>query len=63
MASVITSPLTSDPKELKRVLSGVCNILNKLITALPSDSTASDVAGIVSDYNDLLAFIRSLNTR
>ena len=37
------------------------NIINKLVGGIPSDSTASDVAGIVSDFNALLAVLRGLD--
>jgi len=36
---------------------------NKLIGNCPADSTAVDVAGIVADYNALLAIIRGLTTK
>lgn len=41
----------------------VTNVINNLVANTPDDSTASDVAGIVSDFNDLLAVLRGLSTR
>lgn len=41
----------------------VAAMFNKLIGNVPDDSTASDVAGVVADLNELLAMLRGLNPR
>jgi hypothetical protein len=39
----------------------VAALLGKLVGNTPADSTASDVAGIVADFNALLAVLRGLD--
>lgn len=41
----------------------VSRVINNLVSNIPSDSTASDVPGVVSDLNDLLAVLRNLDVR
>lgn len=45
--------------EIERFRQELCRIMNKRRLAVPDDSTASDVAGIVSDFNSLLAALRT----
>lgn len=45
--------------ELEKFYQELCRIVNKKRPVIPDDSTASDVAGIVSDFNDLLAALRT----
>lgn len=45
--------------EMGRFLQELCRIVNKKTPTIPSDSTASDVAGIVADFNTLLANLRT----
>ena len=46
-------------QEMRRFLQELCRVSNKRIMATQSDSTASDVAGIVADFNTLLAALRT----
>lgn len=46
--------------EWKRQVSA---LINKMVGGVPEDSTATDTAGIVADFNELLALLRGLNTR
>jgi hypothetical protein len=45
-------------EEIEKYRQEMCRILNKKTPVIPSDSTASDVAGIVADFNSLLAALR-----
>lgn len=56
MSDFITPP---NQHELPRWYQDICRIINKRSVVVPSDSTAVDVAGIVSDFNDLLAALRT----
>ena len=55
---IVLRPPADD--EWKRQVSA---LFNKMISNIPADSTASDVAGVVSDLNDLLAVLRGLTTK
>ena len=48
-------------EEVNRKVQQLCNLANKLVANVPSDSTASDVPGAVADFNALLAVLRGLN--
>jgi hypothetical protein len=48
---------------LVRWAESVSRVINHIVNDMPDDSTASDVAGIVSDFNDLLDVFRDLNVR
>ena len=41
----------------------VSRAINNLVSNIPTDSTAVDVAGVVSDLNDLLAVLRGLDVK
>jgi hypothetical protein len=56
MAKEVLRPPAGD--EFKRQ---VARLLNKLVGNTPADSTAVDVAGIVADFNALLAVLRGLD--
>ena len=58
----IVPPRTDDPKERERFYKNVCRIINSMINSIPADSTAVDVAGVVSDLNDLQDAIRGIST-
>lgn len=47
---------------LRKWAEQVSVVINNLVGSVPDDSTAVDVAGIVSDFNDLLAVIKGLST-
>lgn len=49
--------------ELSRWSVEVTRALNNLVSVIPDDSTASDVAGVVADLNSLLGELRTLSTR
>lgn len=57
MSDFITPP--KDKSEVDKFHQELCRIVNKKRPTIPSDSTASDVAGIVSDFNTLLANLRT----
>jgi len=57
MSDFITPPANEAEKE--RFFQELCRIVNKKTPVIPSDSTASDVAGIVADFNTLLANLRT----
>lgn len=64
MAEIIQAPaIGTNTEQLTKTVAQLCNLVNKLVGAVPVDSTASDVAGIVSDHNDLLAVLRGINGR
>lgn len=64
MAEIIQSPKDgSNIEDITKKCQQICNFLNKLVSNVPTDSIASDVAGIVSDFNNLLAELRALNGR
>lgn len=48
---------------LNRWAEQTSRVINNLVNNTPADSTASDVPGIVADFNALLAVIRALSTR
>lgn len=48
---------------LQRWAEQVSRVVNNLVSNIPIDSTASDVPGIVSDFNDLLAELRGLSVQ
>ena len=56
MSDFITPP---KDHELPRWYQDICRIINKRKVIIPSDSTAVDIPGIVSDFNDLLAALRA----
>jgi hypothetical protein len=60
---VLTPPLTNGPEDARRFNDNVCRVLNNLVLSIPGDSTAIDVAGVVSDLNDLLAALRVLSAK
>ena len=45
--------------ETERYRHEICRVLNKKTPVISSDSTAADVATIVSDFNALLAALRT----
>ena len=54
----IVPPRTDDPVELQEFYRNICRFINNLIAAIPADSTAVDVAGVVADLNALQDSIR-----
>jgi hypothetical protein len=59
---IFPPPPKPDPFELQRWYEGVCDKLdeyNARVAAAQADSTASDVAALKSDFNDLLAKLRT----
>lgn len=57
MADFLTPP--TNKTELDRFYQELCRQLNKKKPVIPSNSTAVDVAGIVADFNTLLANLRT----
>ena len=57
MADTLRPP--ENESELERFYQELCRVVNKKKPVVPDDSTASDIAGIVSDFNDLLAALRT----
>ena len=57
----LVPPRTDDPEERRQFYSNVCRIINDLIASIPADSTAVDVAGVVSDLNDLQDAIKEIS--
>lgn len=41
----------------------VSRVINNIVSNIPADSTAVDVAGVVSDLNDFQDVLRELNAR
>jgi hypothetical protein len=70
---LIQPPLKSDVKTelglqqsvdaLLRWSEQVSRVINNLVSNIPADSTAVDVAGVVSDLNDLQDVIRDLDVK
>lgn len=56
MSDFVTPP---GKGEEERFYQELCRVVNKKRPVIPDDSTASDVAGIVSDFNTLLANLRT----
>lgn len=48
---------------LQRWAEQASRVINNLVSNIPADSTASDVAGIVADFNALLAILRGLDVK
>lgn len=62
MAEIIQAPpIGTNLDDLTRKMQQLCNLVNKMITNIPADSTASDVAGVVSDLNSLQDVFKALN--
>ena len=57
MSDYLTPPLGS--KEMQRFYQELCRILNKKRPVIPDDSTAADVATLKTDFNALLAALRT----
>ena len=47
------------PNEHAKFLQELCRVLNKRKPTIPIDSTAADVATLVTDFNALLAALRT----
>ena len=64
----VTPPRTDDPKEMQKFLEQICLYINTTmgrVSAAEADSTAANVAELVTDFNSLLAKLRTaglLNT-
>ena len=59
---IIQSPAPgASIEEVTRKVQQLCNLVNKLVSNVPVDSTAADVPGVVTDINALLAVLRALN--
>ena len=58
MAVEVIRPPADD--EWKRQAS---NLINKLVSNIPANSVAADVAALRSDFNALLVVLRGLNVR
>lgn len=61
-AYILNPPRTNHPEEIRRYRELFASILNEIyerIATAQSDSTSSDVAGIVVDFNSLLAKLRT----
>lgn len=68
MKEVIRTPIERiNPEEtVKNILrwaGNVTRLINKLVDTIPDDSTATDVAGVVSDLNDLQDVLRDLDAQ
>jgi len=57
------SDLLMQVDELNRKMRETIRFVDNLVNAIPADSTASDIPGVVSDFNALLDKLRTLNTR
>jgi len=57
MADFITPP--QNENELSMWYQELCRIVNKKRPAIPNDSTAADVATLKTDFNTLLAALRT----
>ena len=55
---LIFKPRTQDSRELDNWIDGVTRRVNSTAAA-QADTTATDVAGLVTDFNDLLAKLRA----
>ena len=58
----VTPPRTDDPKELEKFREQLCFYINTTmgrVSAAQADSTAADVATLKTDYNALLAKLRT----
>ena len=57
MSDFVTPP--GNIQELSKWYQEMCRVLNKKTPAIPSDSTAADVPTLVTDFNALLAALRT----
>jgi hypothetical protein len=57
MADFLVPPVNQ--VEQARFYQELCRQMNKKRPVIPDDSTASDIAGIVADFNTLLANLRT----
>jgi hypothetical protein len=60
---VIVPPRTDDPYEVRKFYLSICQVINNLVNAIPADSTASNVAEVVSDLNDLQDAIKDITAQ
>ena len=64
MAEIIESPPHGATLEqVTKKVQQLCNLVNKLVANVPDDSTASNTAEMVVDFNALLAVLSALNGR
>ena len=55
----VISPRTRDPKEIELWRIKITTVQNSRVSAADDDSTAADLATLVTDFNDLLAKLRA----
>ena len=70
---LIRAPIRRRPQSIQDVIheietiqrwaESISRVINNLVSNIPSDSTAVDVAGVVSDLNSLQGALRDLNVR
>ena len=63
MAKIVLSPVQSKEQQVTTYIQQNANLWNKLVGAIPADSTAVNVPEIVADFNELLALLRGLNSK
>ena len=63
MAKIVLSPVQSKEQQVTTYIQQNANLWNKLVGAIPADSTAANVAELVIDLNKLLAVLRGLNSK
>lgn len=58
MKIIIKPPPEITNESLRSFIVELCDIINQRFGNIPSDSTATDVTGVVADLNDLLEVLR-----
>jgi hypothetical protein len=61
--NALVPPRTDDEIERRRFYQSVARIINHLVSSIPDDSTASDVAGVVADLNSLQDAIKDISAQ
>jgi len=63
MEKKVINPIQSKEQQVTIYSQQNANLWNKLVGAIPADSTAANVAELVTVFNELLAVIRGLTTK
>jgi len=63
MEKKVINPIQSKEQQVTIYSQQNANLWNKLVGAIPADSTAVNVPEIVADFNELLALLRGLNSK
>jgi len=63
MEKKVINPIQSKEQQVTIYSQQNANLWNKLVGSIPADSTAANVAELVTVFNELLAILRGLTTK